>query len=108
MPSAVLRLAARAQVGAEGEVRRDAGERRLDLLEVAEHQVAEHRLAVAGLAAVAATRASVRAPRRLTSRIGSGTGSGFISSWLNSEKIAAFAPMPSASDTIATMVTNGV
>ena len=42
---------------------------------------------------------------RLTSRAGSGTGSGRSSIWLNSEKMAAFAPIPSASDTIATMVT---
>ena len=27
--------------------------------------------------------------------------------WLNNEKIAVFAPIPRASDTIATMVTNG-
>ena len=45
---------------------------------------------------------------RLTSRPGSGTGSGLSSSWLKSEKMAAFAPIPSASDTIATMVTKGV
>jgi len=45
---------------------------------------------------------------RLTSRAGSGTSSGLSSSWLNNEKIAAFAPMPRASDTIATIVTNGV
>src|SRR5471030_372562 len=44
----------------------------------------------------------------LTRRAGAGTGSGRSSIWLNSEKMAAFAPMPSASDTIATMVTKGV
>jgi hypothetical protein len=45
---------------------------------------------------------------RFTSRSGSGTGSGRRSIWLKREKIAAFAPMPSASDTMATIVTNGV
>src|SRR4051812_46376392 len=45
---------------------------------------------------------------KLTSRFGSATGSGCSSMRSNIEKIAAFAPMPSASDTMATMVTNGV
>src|SRR6266566_1660759 len=45
---------------------------------------------------------------RLTSWSGSGTGSGRSRIWSNSEKIAALAPMPSASDTIAMPVTNGV
>ena len=44
----------------------------------------------------------------MTSRAGSGTGSGFSRIWLKREKMAAFAPMPSASDTIATIVTKGV
>jgi hypothetical protein len=44
---------------------------------------------------------------RLTSLAGSWTGSDRrMSSW-NSEKMAVFAPMPSASETTATMVTNG-
>src|ERR1043165_4729973 len=47
-------------------------------------------------------------PARLTRRCGSGTGSGRSSIWLKSEKIAAFAPIPSASDSTATAVTNGV
>src|SRR6266699_3475689 len=45
---------------------------------------------------------------RLTSWSGSGTGSGRSRIWSNSEKIAALAPMPSASDTTAMPVTNGV
>src|SRR5439155_24543936 len=45
---------------------------------------------------------------RFTSSPGRSTGRLLRSSWLKSEKIAAFAPMPSASDTMATMVTNGV
>src|SRR5262245_4066111 len=44
---------------------------------------------------------------RLISRVGSGTGSGRSSIWLNSEKIADVAPMPSASDRMAMKVTNG-
>src|ERR1051326_7732524 len=47
-------------------------------------------------------------PPRLTSRSGAGTGSGCSRSWSKSEKMAAFAPMPSARDTTATVVTNGV
>ena len=39
---------------------------------------------------------------------GSATGSGFRMIWLNSEKMAALAPMPRPSDRIATAVTNGV
>jgi hypothetical protein len=35
------------------------------------------------------------------------TGNGRQRIWLNSEKIAAFAPMPNASDRMATAVTNG-
>src|SRR4051812_16636161 len=42
-----------------------------------------------------------------TSRWGFGTGSGCISISLNSEKIAAFAPMPRDSERAATTVTNG-
>ena len=45
---------------------------------------------------------------RLTSRSECGTGSGRSNIWLNSEKMAEFAPMPSASDTMATIVTKGV
>ena len=45
---------------------------------------------------------------RLTSWRGASTGSGSSRIWLKSEKIAAFAPSPSASDTIATPVTKGV
>src|SRR5882672_2352853 len=45
---------------------------------------------------------------RFTRRPASGTGSARSRIWLNSENIAAFAPMPSASETIATIVTNGV
>ena len=44
---------------------------------------------------------------RFTSSCGAGTGSGRSSIWLNSEKIAALAPIPSARDRIATEVTNG-
>jgi hypothetical protein len=44
----------------------------------------------------------------LTSSPGAGTGSGRRSIWSNIEKIAEFAPMPSASDTIAMPVTKGV
>src|SRR5205807_4508773 len=44
----------------------------------------------------------------LTSRSGCVTGSGWRSISLKSEEIAAFAPMPSASERIATTVTNGV
>src|SRR5690349_20639873 len=42
-----------------------------------------------------------------TSRCGSSTGSGRISRRSNSEKIAAFAPIPRARDVRATAVTNG-
>src|SRR6185503_6727995 len=45
---------------------------------------------------------------RFTSRPGSATGSGFNRIWLKTEKIAAFAPMPRPSETMATVVTNGV
>src|ERR1041384_6795893 len=45
---------------------------------------------------------------RLTSRSGAGTGSGCRRSWSKSEKMAALAPMPSARETTATAVTNGV
>ncbi len=45
---------------------------------------------------------------RLTSRPGSGTLSGRSSTWSVSEKIAALAPMPSARESTATAVTNGV
>src|SRR5215210_3090989 len=47
-------------------------------------------------------------PSRFTRRLGSGTGSGRSSIWLNSEKIAALAPIPNASERTATAVTNGV
>src|SRR5262249_12357450 len=46
--------------------------------------------------------------KRFTSSDGRGTGSDSSSIWLKHEKIAAFAPIPRASDTIATPVTNGV
>ena len=59
---AAQRLAAVGEVGAEETVRRDAGERRLHPLEVPEHRVAEHGVAVAGL--VARLRAGLRAGRR--------------------------------------------
>ena len=108
MPSPFCVWPASARLAPNEQVRGDAGERRLRLLEIAEHRVAEDRLAVAGLAARSASPASGPGAARLTSRAGSGTGSGCSSIWLNSEKIAAFAPMPSASDTIATIVTNGV
>ena len=45
---------------------------------------------------------------RLTNWSGASTGSGCRSRWLKIEKMAAFAPIPSASDTIATRVTKGV
>ena len=45
---------------------------------------------------------------RLTSSAGRGTFSDSSSIWLKQEKIAALAPIPSASDTIAMAVTNGV
>src|SRR4029077_15232239 len=44
----------------------------------------------------------------VTHRVGAGTPSGRSRIWWNSEKIAAFAPMPSASETMATVVTKGV
>ena len=56
----VLRLALERKVGAEEQMRRDAREDRLDLLQIAEHGVAEDRVAVARLAA------------RLRSRLGPG------------------------------------
>src|ERR1043166_10033885 len=45
---------------------------------------------------------------RLTSRSGAGTGSGRSRSWSKREKMAALAPMPSARETTATAVRNGV
>ena len=45
---------------------------------------------------------------RFTRRSGSCTGSDRSMISLNIEKMAAFAPIPRASDTIATAVTNGV
>src|SRR6185295_5068783 len=45
---------------------------------------------------------------RLTSRSGASAGSDCRSMRLKIEKMAAFAPIPSASETIATKVTNGV
>src|SRR3954464_1911416 len=45
---------------------------------------------------------------RLTSSAGRTTGSGRNNVWSNSEKIAAFAPIPSASERMATRLTNGV
>ena len=45
---------------------------------------------------------------RLTRRSGSTTGSGRSSNWWKTEKIAAFGPMPRASDKTATPVTTGV
>src|SRR5213594_3937856 len=45
---------------------------------------------------------------RLTRLPGCWTGSGLSRSWLKSEKMAAFAPMPSASEATATLVTKGV
>src|SRR5262245_41940705 len=45
---------------------------------------------------------------RLTSRAGSSTGRDCRSRRLKIEKMAAFAPMPSASEMMATSVTNGV
>src|SRR4029450_2751383 len=45
---------------------------------------------------------------KLTSRPGCSTGSACRRNWLNNEKIAALAPMPSARDRMATDVTKGV
>src|SRR5262245_24539826 len=45
---------------------------------------------------------------KLTSSDGSGTASDCSSTRWNTEKIPAVAPMPSASETMATAVTNGV
>ena len=68
-PFRVLRLVARGQIRAERYVRGDAGERRLDALEVPEHRVAEDLIAVARLAARLAAglrprRAEVHEPLR--------------------------------------------
>ena len=103
---AVQRLVVERQVRAEQDVRGDVGEHLMVLLQVAEHRVAEDVVAVPGL--VAGLRAGLRPRRRrFTSSCGAGTGSGRSSIWLNNEKIAALAPMPSASERIATEVTNG-
>ena len=78
------------------------------LLEIAEHRVAEHLVRSRRPGRTTCEPGFGPGAAELTSRSGSGTGSGRSSIWLNSEKIAAFAPMPSASDTMATIVTNGV
>src|SRR5207249_4308484 len=53
---AALRLTARREVGGEGDVRGDPREGRLYTLQIAEHRVAEDRVAVACLAARRAAR----------------------------------------------------
>ena len=88
-------------------MRRDAREHCLRLLEVAEHRVAED-LAVARPGRTTASPGLGPGARGSPARPAFGTGSGRSSIWLNSEKMAAFAPMPSASERTATAVTNGV
>ena len=77
------------------------------LLQIAEHRVAEDRSQSPAWLHDCDPGFGPGA-ERFTSSCGAGTGSGRSSIWLNSEKIAALAPMPSASDRIATDVTNGV
>ena len=96
------------QVHAERAVRGDAREDGLHPLEVAEHRVAEDRRRSRPAWPHDCEPGLGPGALRLTSLPGSGTGSGRSSIWSNSEKIAAFAPMPSASDTTATVVTSGV
>ena len=100
-------LAAVGQVGVEEAVGGNTSEDRLLLLEIAKHQVAEDAVAAAGV--VARLRSRLRpGTGEVHQRLRVGTGSGRSRNWLNSEKIAALAPMPSASETIATTLTKGV
>ena len=78
------------------------------LLQVAEHRVAEDLVAVAYIAARVRPRPPTRGAPRLTSRDGSCTGSGRSSISSNIEKMPTLAPMPSASDTMAIAVADGV
>ena len=87
-------------------MRGQPGEAGLHALEIAEHRVAENLFAAAGLAARLRPRLGP-GRAKLTSSCGLGTGSGRISIWSKREKIAEFAPIPSASDRIATSAMNG-
>ena len=81
---------------------------RLRLLEVAEHRVAEDDVAVARPGCTTVEPGFGPGRAEVDQPLGSRTGSGRSSIWSKSEKIAALAPMPSASDRIATAVRAGV